>query len=264
MEETPFLDSLRIQVRVNVALIQRHFISMYGRTGLGFLMLFIEPFVIMAALMVLVSVRRMQTSATFPVLAFAFSGWGIMWICRYPINKMGSAVYGNLSFLYHRNIKLIDLLISRAIMLLMATLTSFMFIFFLYTIFVEEKEYAMIYFYISIFLTLWYSFCSSILTGIIAAFNKMGDKWLVLLSLFHAVTTGAFFMVDWLPKRYQDIALYFPLVHLTEMMRYAMFGNRVQCHFSIIYPVFFNIFLNFTIFAVFYRLLKLRVSYGTS
>ena len=264
MEETPFLESLRIQLRVNIALIKRHFISMYGRTGVGFLMLFIEPFVIMAALVVLISVRRMQTVTTFPVLAFALSGWGIMWICRYPINKMGSAVYGNISFLYHRNIKLIDLLMSRAIMLVMATVTSFIFIFFLYSVFVEGKEYEMIYFFISLFLTLWYSFCISMLTGVIAAFNKMGDKWLILLSLFHAFTTGAFFMVDWLPKKYQTIALYFPLVHLTEMMRYGMFGNRVQCHFSLMYPIAFNIFLNFTVLAVLYRLLKLRISYGTS
>lgn len=264
MDETSLLESWRIQCRVIIALMQRHFIAMYGRSGVGFLMLFIEPLILMVCLVALITVRKMRSHVTFPLLAFALSGWGILWICRYPINKMGSAVYGNISFLYHRYIKLLDLLISRATMLVMATLTSFIFLYAIYKAVIDDYDYDIFYIFISLIIALWYTFSMSLIAGIIATYCKMGDKILIVLSVFHAFTTGSFFMVDWVPQQYQSMLLLFPLVNVTEMMRYGMFGDRVQCHFDLMYPVICNIVLTFFMFAILFRMKRVKALYGTT
>jgi capsular polysaccharide transport system permease protein len=247
MLKTPFRESLRIQIRVVLALIQRDFISLFGRKGFGFLMLFIEPLVIIGCLVVFISARRLNSSVSFPVLAFALSGWGLMWLCRYPINKIAGAIYGNASFLYHRNIKIRDILISRAIMLVVGSFSSFVILFLIYTLVVDEPLYDLGYFLLSLALTVWYSFFVTLLAGLIAGYAPMGDKLLIILSFVHAFCTGAFFMLDWLPQQYQDLLLYIPMINITEMIRYGMFGDRITCHFSVLFPVSFNIVMSFIV-----------------
>lgn len=264
MHAMRFIEPLLIQRRVIVALMQRDFISIYGRDGLGFLMLFMEPLVIIGCLTVFVAYRHIAIHATFPMLSFTLSGWGIMWICRYPINKMHGAVAANASFLYHRNIKVFDLLISRSLFLLIGTVSSFSFLFVIYVSVFDNVIYDSGFFLLSLFLTAWYSFFMAMAAGAIGAYMKLGEKLIIVLSIFHAFSTGAFFMVDWLPEKYQSLILYLPLVHNTEMMRYGLFGNVVDCHFDILYPVMCNILLTFFVVMIVMFFSKTRNIHGFS
>src|SRR5690606_38799994 len=47
--------------------------------------------------------------------------------------------------------------------------------------------------------------------------------------------SGAFTMVAWLPEKAQDILLYSPMVHATEMFRAGYFGPSVPTHWDIQY-----------------------------
>ena len=50
MRKVTFAESFRIQRRVIGALICRDFIAIYGRNGLGFLVLFVEPLIIIGGI----------------------------------------------------------------------------------------------------------------------------------------------------------------------------------------------------------------------
>ncbi len=47
--------------------------------------------------------------------------------------------------------------------------------------------------------------------------------------------SGAPFMVEWLPKKLQDVVLYLPMVHGVELLRHGYFGNVVRTHYDIGY-----------------------------
>jgi capsular polysaccharide transport system permease protein len=46
---------------------------------------------------------------------------------------------------------------------------------------------------------------------------------------------GLGFMVDWLPIKYQKLALMVPMVNGCEMLRDGYFGKAVHCHYSVLY-----------------------------
>jgi ABC-type polysaccharide/polyol phosphate export permease len=47
--------------------------------------------------------------------------------------------------------------------------------------------------------------------------------------------SGAAFMVDWMPSRFQEIVLWIPMVHGVEMLRDGFFGSTVRTHYSVEY-----------------------------
>jgi capsular polysaccharide transport system permease protein len=48
-------------------------------------------------------------------------------------------------------------------------------------------------------------------------------------------TSGAAFMVDWLPVKLQRLVMYLPMVHGVEMLRQGYFGNVVRTHYDVGY-----------------------------
>lgn len=236
-----FRNALKIQIRVQKALIRREFIAMNGRQGLGFLMLFAEPLVIMGFLMALGVFRNVPHLGTgFPVYSFVISGWGVMWLCRYPMQRVGAAIAANLSFLAHRQITVLDLVFSRCLLMVVAVLASLSLIYLIYfTFFIDSRFNDPGIIVLGLLLALWYSFVSSVLGVAVSSYTILGGKFIILFAAAHIFITGALFMVDWLPLRYQGLLLLFPMVHATEMIRDGMFGNLVKCHYDIKYTCFF-------------------------
>ena len=47
--------------------------------------------------------------------------------------------------------------------------------------------------------------------------------------------SGAAFMVNWLPPKFQNLVLLLPMVHGVEAIRHGYFGNAVPTHYSLPY-----------------------------
>lgn len=242
--ENCLAESFRIQVRVVDALVRREFISMFGRQGVGFLMLFVEPLVIMLFVITAVAYSRLQTGAAFPVIPFVISGWGLMWVCRYPFMRLSGVVKMNASFFYHKNITVFDVILARTITQLTGVLVSFFLIFgTMYHMGMLGHIEDAFFIYLALFLTIWYSAAVCILIGTLGGFHAFADKLGVIVGVLHLFLTGAMFMVDWLPKSYQDIILWLPMVHATEMMRHGFYGSIIECHYDIAYIIRSNLLL---------------------
>ena len=52
--------------------------------------------------------------------------------------------------------------------------------------------------------------------------------------------SGVFMMAAWLPAKYREIYLIFPLPHTIEMIRAGVFGEFIETHYDLYYPVFWG------------------------
>jgi capsular polysaccharide transport system permease protein len=244
MQQISFLKSLQLQQRVLSALIRREIIALTGKKGLGFLMLMLEPFVFVVVLG-LVFILRADHFKNVPVIEFCLSGYCILWACRFHIMKMMNVIAVNQALLYHRYVKMIDIMIARAIIQCFTTTISLLLLFPL--VFFGAIDYPndppLIIF--SWILVQWYGFSFSIIAGAAVGLYKFGLKICLILGAFHVLITGGFFMVDWLPSTYADYALIFPMVHATEMMRDGLFGNMVPTHYSGLYIICGNLVITY-------------------
>lgn len=257
MKETTFAESFRIQRRVIGALICRDFIALYGRNGLGFLVLFVEPLVIIGGIIAISTFLRLRQQHGFPVTAFVVTGWGNLWLFRYPLNKLIGVVAINSSFLYHRNVKVMDIILARSIMMIGATVAALILIYIVAFSISPMPMNDVYYFYLAIVLMVWYLFISCIFSGLLSTYLVLGDRLSLLFSLSMIIMTCPFVMVDWIPVVARKYVLAIPFVHLTEMLRYGMFGNIVKCYFYVDYVVFFGIIFTFFV-VLFYSYISKR------
>jgi len=257
MRKVTFAESFRIQRRVIGALICRDFIAIYGRNGLGFLVLFVEPLIIIGGIIAISTFMHLRQHQAFPVTAFVVTGWGNLWLFRYPLNKVIGVVAANSSFLYHRNVKVMDIILARSIMMIGATVAALILIYLVAFSLAPMPMNDVSYFYLAIVLILWYLFISCILSGLLSTYFVLGDRLSVLFSLSMIIMTCPFAMVDWIPVVAKKYVLAIPFVHLTEMLRYGMFGNVVKCYFSPDYVIFFGIIFTFFV-VLFYSYISKR------
>ena len=187
-----------------------------------------------------------------------------MWICRYPIQRMGGAIKGNTNFLYHRQIKPFDLLAGRTVILMFGSVLGFTIILALAFLFTSTRipENILICL-IAFVLVLWYVFNFCILIGALASFAPFGNHLCILAGAAHILTTGGFFMVDWLPQSLRGIALLFPMVHATEMMRDGWFGDVVICYYDTSYVILFNLALTLFSLLLVRSYAWMRETYGS-
>lgn len=111
------MQSLRIQARVVHALIMREIITRYGRHNIGFAWLFAEPMLFTIGVIGLWSIVHKSTSSQhINIIAFAVTSYSTVLVWRNGIGRCALAITPNASLLFHRNVRVIDLFISRIIL----------------------------------------------------------------------------------------------------------------------------------------------------
>ena len=81
----------------------------------------------------------------------------------------------------------------------------------------------------------WFGASLGLLIGAGTACSPIVERlWHPAAYLFFPIS-GAAFMVDWLPRKFQTVVLLLPTVHGVEMLRHGYFGNVVPSHYDIGY-----------------------------
>src|SRR6476646_10992212 len=114
---TPSLrTSWAIQRRVVWALVLREILSRFGRHNIGFLWLFVEPMMFTLGVTALWTLTKAVHGSNLPIAAFALTGYSsvLLW-SNMPALCIG-AIEPNLSLMYHRNVKVIDIFLARLIL----------------------------------------------------------------------------------------------------------------------------------------------------
>ncbi|WP_343040009.1 ABC transporter permease [Sphingomonas piscis] len=111
--------------RVLGALLLRELLTRYGRNNIGFLWLFVEPMLFVAVVSVIWSYMRHVTGSAIPIAAFALTGYSSILLWRNMPSRCIGALRGNKSLLYHRQVTLLDVYISRVLLEGLAVTTCF-------------------------------------------------------------------------------------------------------------------------------------------
>lgn len=241
-----FIKSLRIQLRVIYALLMREIITRYGRHNIGFAWLFVEPMIFTLGVAALWFATKSAHGNNLPIVPFAVIGYSTVLCWRNAANRSGHAVEANSGLLFHKNVKVLDVYLARAILEIFGATVSFLVLSILFGFFnLMESPANFLLMVKGWFLLAWFAISLSLVVGPMFQLSDVVDR------LWHAFTyvlfplSGAAFMVAWLPTIAQDYILYLPMVHATEMIRHGYYGDLIQTYENTNYLLWWNMCLSF-------------------
>lgn len=222
----------------------REALTRYGRHNIGFLWLFVEPMIFTIGITALWTATRTFHGSSLPIAAFALTGYSSVLLWRNMPARCVKAIEPNSSLLYHRNVRLIDIYLSRILLEGAGATISFIVlgVTFWALDWISPPENIMKILEAWIMLA-WFGMGLAIFMGSLSERHEIIDKiWHPLQYLLFPLS-GAAFLVDALPQSVQSFILYFPMVNGVEMLREGYFGSKIVAHYDIGYMLIFCIIL---------------------
>ncbi|NEK47505.1 ABC transporter permease, partial [Rhizobium leguminosarum] len=103
-------------------------LTRYGRHNIGFLWVFFEPMMFTLGVTALWTLSKATHGSSLPITAFAVTGYSSVLVWRNSASRCALAIEPNQSLLYHRNVRVIDLFLSRVILEIAGATISFLFL----------------------------------------------------------------------------------------------------------------------------------------
>jgi len=155
----------------------------------------------------------------------------LMW--RNSTSRANSSVAQNKALLYHRNVQVIDVMLTRILLEVGGATASFIVLasLFIYMGWMEAPDNLLEVIFGWMMLA-WFGTSLALMIGAATAFSEIVDRLWHPASYLLFPLSGAAFMVDWLPTNMQKVVLLLPMVHGTEMLREGYFGGVVRTHYD--------------------------------
>jgi len=227
------MPALSERMAVMEALLVRDLLSRFGRRGLGFVWVILEPMLLTCGVLVVWSLMRGTTVHNVAVLPLVVTGYLPLTIWRHMTGSTARLLHNQSNLLYHRQISHFDIVIARLVMeFLAASAALATILFFLLSLDLMEpiSDWGLV-------LAGW------VLTGLYFAGNGLAiagasqywekiDKIVQPMNYLMLPISGVFFMVDWLPSWAQQAILWNPPVNCIEMLRAGFFGEAATVHYD--------------------------------
>jgi len=216
----------------------REVITRFGRSNLGALWLFLEPMLFTAGVMTLWALVEGHRESSIPIAAFAITGYSSVLVWRNCATHCVMAINTNRALLYHRNVTVLDLVITRCIIEIAGATSSFIILsafliwFGLFSLPFDLLEVIGGWVFLA-----WLGAALGTTLGAAAAYSELVERLWHPISYFLFPLSGAAFMVDWLPEKFQKAVLALPMVHGVEIMREGYFGDTVRTHYDLVFLV---------------------------
>lgn len=237
--ETPgfpqFVAGLKIQARVLGALVMREMLTRYGRENIGFLWLILEPMILTLGVMTMWTLLKHESHGLV-LVAFVLSGYMPLTLWRHVTSYSVSCLRQNLPLMYHRQIRLPDALISRALLEVGGITVALVVVYTIVRIsgFMEPYENIGLILAGWLFMA-WFAFAVGLIFAAASERFEFVEKLVQPMQYLMLPISGMFFMVAWLPSGAQKLALYVPLVHCFELFRAGVFGDSLKTYYDISY-----------------------------
>ena len=238
------IEGWRIQRRVLWALVLREMMTRYGRHNIGFLWLFAEPMLFTLGVTALWTATRSLHGSDLPIVAFAITGYSSVLLWRNMPSRCIGAITPNLSLLYHRNVRPIDIYLSRLILEVAGVTMSFVFLvtFFNFIGWLELPE-NVLQIAGGWCMLAWFGTGLALFLGALSESSETVEKLWHPAAYILFPLSGAAFLVDTLPEAAQKIVLMLPMVHGVEYLREGYFGSRITAHYDMSYMALWNLIL---------------------
>ena len=239
-------EGLRVNTRVVGALLIREMLTRYGRHNIGFLWLFVEPMIFTLGVTALWTATKSVHGSDLPIVAFALTGYSSVLLWRNMPGRCIGALWANLSLMYHRNIKVLDIYTARLLLEFGGATISFavLGIAFIMVGWLEPPENFLQVAGGWLLLT-WFGSALAVGLGALSHRSELVEKLWHPFSYLLFPLSGAAFLVDALPPLAQEVVLYIPVVHGVEFVREGWFGSQARAHYDLGYLVTFSLVLTF-------------------
>ncbi len=237
--------SLKVQRRVLSALLIREMLTRYGRHNIGFLWLFVEPMIFTIGVTALWTATKSVHGSDLPIVAFALTGYSSVLLWRNMPGRCIGALEANLSLMYHRNIKPLDIYLARLMIEFSGATISFFTLSLLFILigWLEAPED-----FLEVvggwLLIAWFGSVLAITLGALSQESELVDKLWHPASYLMFPLSGSAFLVSALPPFAQEVVLYIPMVHGVEIVREGFFGSRVDAVYDLSYVIPFSLALS--------------------
>lgn len=228
----------RVQIRVFMALVRRELITRFGRENIGFLWIMIEPMMFAIFVGLLWRLERGATDHGVNIVAFVTTGYLPMVLFRSSVARAVSSITSNAGLMYHRQIKILDLVMVRFFIEYVGHMLAYVFIasaLFVLGFFPFPHD-------IGMFILGWtyyavFSFSVMLVMAPLSEMSEIVERFVGITTYIMIPFSGAFTNVDWLSPGMQKAVLWSPPVHGMEMMRYGIFGDIIHPHYDFFYPL---------------------------
>jgi ABC-type polysaccharide/polyol phosphate export permease len=236
--------SVSIQLRVLWALVLREIITRYGRHNIGFLWLFVEPMIFTLGVASLWTISGLSHGSDLPIVAFALTGYSTVLLWRNMPGRTINSVQPNSALMFHRNVRIIDIFLSRVSLEAIGATMSFVILgLVLLALEYMQPPENLLKIVQGWLLTAWFGASLAILLGSLAERSEIVEKLWHPSSYLLFPLSGAAFLVEALPTDFQRAILWLPMVHGVEMIREGWFGSIVEAHYDAGYLVTANMLL---------------------
>ncbi len=229
-----------IQARVIIALMIRELTTRFGRENIGFLWIMAEP--LLFAVLVGLLWRGMKGPSEYGVDIFSFvvSGYIPLVLFRSSISRAVQSFTANGSLMYHRQIKVLDIIMVRCFLEIVGHMMAYLFI----ALVLGAFGFFPWPYDIGFMLLGWgyyalFTFAVCLVVAPLSEMSEALEKFMPVTAYMMVPFSGAFFIVSALTPEAANLVLFSPPVHGMEMMRYGLFGPSIDPQFDYFYPLTF-------------------------
>lgn len=225
--------SFKIQTTVVWALLLREIMTRFGRHNIGFLWLFIEPMLFTLGVTALWTFAGLKHGSNLPIAAFGLTGYSAVLLWRNMTARCILAIAPNSGLMHHRNVRILDIYLSRVLLEAVGASISFVL---LSIVFISvglmgppEDPIKVMEAWV---LLGWFGISLAVVLGALSEVSELVEKlWHPAAYLIFPLS-GAAYLVDVMPKAFQNVVLWLPMVHGTEMLRDGYFGSTIHARYD--------------------------------
>ena len=227
-----------IQVRVIGALMLRELATRFGRENIGFLWIIVEPLLFAVLVAIFWRIAKGPLEFGVDIIAFVVSGYIPLVFFRSTTFRAVSSFTANGSLMYHRQIKILDLILVRFAIELIGHMMAYLFIglalgaFGFFPVPYDLGFLMLGWAYFALF-----TLSIALIIAPLSEMNEVLEKFIPVTAYLMVPLSGAFFLVGSLSASAAAVVLYSPPVHGMEMMRYGLFGPSIDPQFDFLYPL---------------------------
>jgi len=233
-----FRSAVATNLRVVGALMMREGMLRYGHESLGFFWVMGEPLFLTVGVMGMWTITGATHGHGVGIVPFALSGYMMITLWRHMTGRAVHSIRINAGLLFHRNIRLLDILIARAMLEILGILTAFFIAWVPLTLLgVMEPMSDPLAFVGGYLLQAWFSFAVGMIIASLSEMWAPVEQFVPPLLYISLPFTGIFAMASWIPQQWREPLLWSPLVSNIEMVRGGMFSADTTTYSYPLYVV---------------------------